>query len=188
MTPTKVEWYSKEEAGVRLGSTERPLSPRRVLELAKEGRLQSERVKDPKTNQITVRIRAGSVERFLDEKKDGLQKPLIISDKNANGMPAREVREPQTSHALADLVRELCERCAPAEPAHLWLTLQEAAEYSGLPSATLLEFIAARRLPVLDVGRGRRGGRWRIRKVDLREMGPFPLETLHKIPAHADQL
>lgn len=189
MTPTKVEWYSKEEAGVRLGSTERPLSPRRVLELAKEGRIESERVKDPKTNQMIVRIRAGSVERFLDEKA---AQPDALQTHYRRIPGAFQTHAPKCAqmlpNGLSDLVRELCERCAPAEPAHLWLTLQEAAEYSGLPSATLLEFIAARRLPVLDVGRGRRGGRWRIRKVDLREMNAFPLETLHQVPAHADQL
>jgi hypothetical protein len=35
---------------------------------------------------------------------------------------------------------------------------------------------------------GRRcGGRWRIRKVDLREMNAFPLELRHNLPAEAHQ-
>lgn len=62
---TTEQWISKEEAGVRLGSKQRPLSPRRVLELAKAGRLQSELVRDYNTGQMTTRINAGSVERFI---------------------------------------------------------------------------------------------------------------------------
>lgn len=176
MTPTKIEWYSKEEAGVRLGSPERPLSPRRVLELAKEGRIESERFKDPKTNQMTVRIHAGSVERFLD----GRNLPREV----------REVSEPRPpqglqhceSSALAELVRVLRDGFA-ACPAHLWLTLSEAVDYSGLPAGTLLELILSRRLPALDVGRRRRGGRWRIRQVDLRKLDAIPLETHYKVLA-----
>jgi hypothetical protein len=162
MTPTKVEWYSKEEAGVRLGSPERPLSPRRILDLAKEGKIQSEKFKDPKTNQMTVRIHAGSVERYLDERA-----------KNCDIRGDRIRQNPTESDTirLMDLVRGLREGCA-AHPARLFLTLSEAVDYSGLPAATLLEFLLSGRLPAIDVGRRRRGGRWRIRQVDLRKLSP----------------
>lgn len=168
MTPTKVEWYSKEEAGVRLGSPERPLSPRRILDLAKEGKIESEKFKDPKTNQMTIRIRAGSVERFLDEKAAPIahERPPAgdLSSKSKNLSSGAE-----NLSSVLELVRGLREGFA-AHPARLFLTLQEAVEYSGLPAGTLLEFLHSGRLPAIDVGRRRRGGRWRIRQVDLRKL------------------
>jgi hypothetical protein len=178
MISTQIEWYSKEEAAARLGSPERPLSPRRVLELAKEGRLESGRTRDPNTGQTVVRIRAGSVERFLENKRNPAPIPAP---------EAREVREPRTPQALArrgselmELVRVLRDGCANRAPARLWLTLAEAADYSGLPAAILVRCITDGRLSAIDVGR-RRGGRWRIRKVDLGKIDAFRLEPAPKV-------
>ena len=182
MKTTKVEWYSKEEAGVRLGSPERPLSPRRVLELAKEGKLESARVRDPKTGQTVIRIQAGSVERFLDERN---APPPPIPDPPPR-LPG-EVREPQgppqPPHALIKRAPELlalaqllrdghANGTVAAQPARLWLTLDEAEAYSGLPEDHLLEAIQSRELPARDVGI-RRGvsGWWRVRKSDLDNLG-----------------
>lgn len=156
ITLTQIEWYSKEEAGVRLGTQERPLSARRVLELAKEGRIQSDRIRDPKTNQMSVRIHAGSVERYIDGRK--VTVPCEV----------REVREPRTPQSFSS---QLAARTADlAQPARLWLTLQEAVEYSGLPADVLRAFISIGNLPALDIGPRRRGGRWRIRRVDLERL------------------
>lgn len=162
---TQIEWYSKEEAGVRLGTQERPLSPRRVLELAKEGRIQSDRFRDPKTNQMVIRIAAGSVERFIDERKAGLQKPLMISEEIAKARGPRELREPRTPQSFYAQIAAL-----PAEPLKLFLTLSRAVDYSGLPTDVLAGFISTGKLPALDIGAHRRGGRWRIRRVDLDNM------------------
>jgi hypothetical protein len=172
MEITQIEWVSKEEAGVLLGTIGRPLSSRRVLELAKEGRIESGRSRDPNNGQTVVRIHAGSIERYLEKKKNPEPVPHPKE---------REVREPQTSQGrrgtgeLAELVRVVREGCAAAGPARLWLTLQEAVDYSGLPAAVLVQFIAIGRLPALDVGKGRRGGRWRIRRIDLRQLDARPL-------------
>ena len=157
-----VEWVTKEEAGLRLGTPERPLSPRRVLELAREGKIQSQLVRNVDTGQMTTQIHAGSVERFLEERN--LQKELIISVPNTNGQ-VRDPRAPQPSQAL-ELLREVCEGLRSAPSARLWLTLEEAADYSGLPAAILVHFIASKTLKAMNVGR-RRGGQWRIRRVDL---------------------
>ena len=160
----QIEWYSKEEAAARMGSPERPLSPRRVLELAQAGRIQSKRERDPQTGQTVVRIHAGSVERYLDEQ---------------SGERPREVREPQTPQTLTKRGSELIELLrllqagaagiATAQPARLWLTLQESEEYAGLPASFLVVLIRSGKLPALDVGR-RRGGRWRIRQLDLQKI------------------
>jgi hypothetical protein len=181
MTTTQIEWVTKEQAGVLLGSIGRPLSSRRVLELAKEGRIESGKTKDPATNQMVVRLHAGSIERYLDQRRNPEPTPQ-----------PREVREPQPSHTLSkrlpelvELMKLLREGCAIAEPAHLWLTLQQAAEYSGLPAAVLVEWITAGRLFALDVGR-RRGGRWRIRKIDIANIDIAPLQSRQALPAHTE--
>jgi hypothetical protein len=69
---------------------------------------------------------------------------------------------------LVSLARELRNGDANngAPSARLWLTLEQAADYSGLPAAVLLNFIALKKLNTLNVGR-RRGGQWRIRRLDL---------------------
>jgi len=47
-----------------------------------------------------------------------------------------------------------------------WLSLPEAAAYTGLPQSTLRKLIASRKLLALDVG-PRPGGRWRVKRSDL---------------------
>lgn len=140
---------------MRLGSPERPLSPRRVLELAKTGRIQSQLVRDPETNQMTTRIHAGSVERYVTE----------VKNRSLNfGGEVCEVREPRAPQSLNS---QLSVRSAlPATLARLWLTLGEAEDYSGLPASILYRMIQAGALPTIDVGI-RRGGRWRVRRMDL---------------------
>ncbi|MGC9948468.1 MAG: excisionase family DNA-binding protein [Bryobacteraceae bacterium] len=47
-----------------------------------------------------------------------------------------------------------------------WLSLAEAAAYTGLPQSILRKMLANRKLPGLDTG-PRFGGRWRIKRSDL---------------------
>ena len=49
---------------------------------------------------------------------------------------------------------------------HQWLSLAEAAAYTGLPQSTLRKLLASRKLLGLDTG-PRFGGRWRIKRSDL---------------------
>jgi len=46
-----------------------------------------------------------------------------------------------------------------------WLTVEEAAAYSGLPASFLLGLVESRRLPALDVGLGPDG--YRVRRLDV---------------------
>lgn len=182
---TTEQWISKEEAGVRLGSQDRPLSPRRVLELAKAGRLQSELVRDYNTGQMTTRINAGSVERFIyqrDNPPDPTPRPRahnVAMGETVNGhAKASEESEPRTPHGTmipipGRLAKRLTEvltgyaEDAIAQPARLWLTLKEATDYAGLPQDVIEASIGKGELKAMFIGKNRRGGPWRIRKVDL---------------------
>ena len=166
---TQIKWVSKEEASARLS-----LSPRRVLELAQEGRIQSAKARDPKTGQNVVRIHAGSVERYLDGLSE-MPEPQEC-EAHADRTPARGPHANRTLLALLELVSEThAERTRSARP---WLTLSEAAAYSGLPASTLRGFIVEGRLAALDVGSRRRGGRWRVRIIDLGTIEPVKLFML----------
>ncbi|MGD0362461.1 MAG: helix-turn-helix domain-containing protein [Bryobacteraceae bacterium] len=55
---------------------------------------------------------------------------------------------------------------APVYHAAQWLSLPEAAAYTGLPQSTLRKLLANRALPALETG-PRLGGRWRIKRSDL---------------------
>lgn len=115
------------------------LSVRRVLELSNIGKLGRKRVINHQTGRHQVVISAADVERMLAEQR---------------AAPAPD------SQALA--LR------APEPPAvlKLWLTLEQAEDYSGLPASVLLMLIHYGDLRARDVG-VRPGGRWRVRKVDL---------------------
>ena len=58
-----------------------------------------------------------------------------------------------------------------ASVVHRWLTVAEAAEYSGLPPNFLIKLICTGKLPAFDVG-PRPGGRWRVAARDLNSLQP----------------
>lgn len=74
----------------------------------------------------------------------------------------------QDANALAALVAAL--RVAPAE-VKPWLTLAEASEFSGLPSAYLRREAKAGGLHALDVGASAAGGRFRFNRESLSRLG-----------------
>lgn len=86
--------------------------------------------------------------------------------KKESGKPAaRETRAavtcPGSSQAGAGSVFQ-----APVYHPGQWLSLPEAAAYTGLPQSTLCKLLASGRLAALDTG-PRLGGRWRIKRSDL---------------------
>ena len=167
---TQVEWLSPQEAGERLDK-----SPRRVLELAQQGKLQSSRVKHPQTGQQIVRIQAGSIERYLDESKV-IPEPTAC-DSHANGIAKHNTKlmeRAKGDRAIGNKTLEpisigeilgVISRATRTRYA-LWLTLDQAADYSGLPAAILRAWVESGKLAALDVGR-RRGGRYRLSRRDL---------------------
>ena len=136
---TGPEFLSKQLAAERL-----KLSPRRVLELAAAGKIRQRRVIDPKTKRTQMVLLAADVNRLAS----GMA-PAPVS-------AATEMRVARLNAALPPV--EVTPR--------LWMTADQAAEYSGLPASFLLGMITGGRLPALDVG-VRPGGRYRISRRDL---------------------
>lgn len=170
----QVEWITAAAAAEILGSKKRT-----VLDQAKKGKFQSRQVRDPQTRQMVVVVHAGDVERELA----GVQapEPREVSDPHASqAKQSREVRELQAPHAsqtielgvaaglLPMLERAFRVPVRPEPKQPLFLALDQAEEYSGLPSEWLVKEIVAGRLPAINVGirKGIRG-KYRISRKDL---------------------
>ena len=138
----KIELLTKQVAADRLN-----LSVRRLMELAAEGKFTRHRAYDPETKREAIMFDAAEIQAIADRK---------------------EYNVPASSTAVAVRPRVVEVDGEPAAPAVLrpWLTLAEAADYSGLPATILFGLIQTGELRARDVG-VRPGGRWRIRKLDL---------------------
>ncbi len=150
------QWLTKYEAAERLN-----LSDRRVLVLAKAGRLDKKSERDA-SGQMAVMINAGSVERYLYE----LEHPELQGASGETGVSAARPAQPALLGASG---------ATGAPPTHLarltrpWMTVDEAAEDQGLPANFLLKLIESGKLRALDVG-VRPGGRYRVCRKDLEEL------------------
>jgi excisionase family DNA binding protein len=150
-------WLTKTSASERLNR-----SPSRVAALGVEGAIKTQTAQNPVSKQRVTLFHAGDVERLVYERDH----PEEVSR-----VPAKLE---QPSDAFSDLAKtgmwslRGLPRLERAELPTLkpWLTLAEAAEYSGLPVSTIRNLIDASRLPHLDVG-PRPGGRWRVKRSDL---------------------
>ena len=142
------EWLGKEEVAELLDK-----SIRTVLNMAKEGTIKSKLERNPKTGHKNVLFDAEDARRLRDQPDPPLmRKPAVVQvDAPASFAPIRE---------------------APASP-RPWLTLDEAAEFSGLTKRWLLA--EAEREPkaygidiaVRDMGKHSPGGRWRFHRESL---------------------
>jgi excisionase family DNA binding protein len=141
------EYISKQIAAARLG-----LSVRRVLELSNTGVIRRRQVVDPDTKRRQTVLLARDVQRAV---VDG-QKRLVAY--RGSAAQAGEM-------AALPPVQPPLQLPAPA-PDRPWLTVDEAAHYSGLPASFLLGMIEERRLGALDVG-VRVGGRYRVARRDV---------------------
>jgi hypothetical protein len=129
------------------------LSPRRVLELADEGKIRRHETYNPATKRRQTVLSAEDVKRLAGERTGTAVVPIAASS------PQLAASSHLASRAEAPPVFDLDA---------LWLSLDAAEVYSGLPADHLAGAIEAGELPARDVGirRGVRG-RWRVRRQDL---------------------
>ncbi len=171
--PEQVEWVTKEYAADALGK-----SVRTILEYAESNKIGSKKVPNPETGRDVLMLNAGDVARLRHEKENP---PPRTSGKLRTGSPQSpqlaapvEAEEQETP---ASSRREFLESIE-AQP---WLTLDQAAQFSGLTKRWLLQQaegtagIAPERLNPLgvriiirDMGKHSPSGRWRFHRGSLR--------------------
>lgn len=183
-----VEWISKSEAARLLDKSERT-----ILSMASSGKLRSKQERDAaKGGQKVTLLHAGDVARWVAACDiSGTFGDVALTGPSGGPMDlAKFDRDFETEissvhdglgtwkgpqlerlqkaidaeHDNFSQLRELYEETKRAP--RPWLTLGEAAEYSGLPKSTLQALIDASQLKAIDCG-PRPGGRYRIKRVDL---------------------
>lgn len=151
LTTMPKAYLTKEQAAKTSGR-----SVRRLLELASAGRIRKRIIRDNKNgNRELAVFDAGDI-ADLAKGKIHPRGALQISG------PVRP--DASLQHAEVASVNHLIPR--------LWLTIAEAADYSGLPASFLSQLVDQKRLPALDVG-VRPGGRWRVSKRDIDAITTF---------------
>jgi excisionase family DNA binding protein len=166
-TPDFSTWMTKQQAAEILA-----VSTKQIERWANDKRLQCGKWKRPEGGPAIVVYHPADIERIAQDRNPGVE-PFVLpaaaaSPKPTNGAHALAVRQPsgeQFIEALAAAVSSMSQT-SKTPSARLWLTLEEAADYSGLPAAAIVHFIESKALKALNVGR-RRGGQWRIRRLDL---------------------
>ena len=143
---SRTEYLNKETAARRSGR-----SVRRLLELAAAGRIRKQIIKDEKNSGRALAVfHAGDIAQLAKGEMPPVNGALQIS------RPVRHVAalpQPEIASVIPPTPRP-------------WLTLAEAAEYTGLPESFLAKRIGEGKLPALDVG-PRPGGHWRVSRRDL---------------------
>jgi excisionase family DNA binding protein len=151
----KMELLTAQAAADRL-----KLSTRRLADLAAEGKLTRHRAYDPETKREAGMFDAAEIEAFLERRRyEAAGVPVAPA-------PGALVVQSRRLPIEGELDMDADWNASMAGVGRLWLTLAEAAEYSGLPASHLLELIGERVLKARDVG-VRPGGRLRVRRLDI---------------------
>jgi len=153
-------WLTKTSASETLGR-----SPSRVAALGTEGAIKTQPATNPVSKQRVTLFHAGDVERLAFERDHPGEVSKVPAKLEHPPLPLRSevlswIRENAIPGGTTDA--RFNEQTTPKP----WLTLAEAAEYSGLPVSTIRNLIDAGSLKHLDVG-PRPGGRWRVKRSDL---------------------
>jgi hypothetical protein len=175
-------WITKQDAARTIG-----VHTKQIERWAQEKKIQVRKWKRPTGGTPIVVCHPDDVERIAKDRNlttetfviPGLS-PFSVT---ANNPPSQtlSVRPSSADQILDALAAAVKAREALTETSRyftltsetglsLWLTLNEAVDYSGLPRAILVHMIETGELKARDVGAGRRGGRWRICKAVLEEL------------------
>lgn len=141
------EYLTKDVAAKRSGR-----SVRRLLELANSGRIQKKLIRDPaKGNREIALFLASDIALLAKGKLPAAQQ---------NGLQISGPVRPVAALPQSETASVIPPTSRP------WLTVAEAADYSGLPASFLVHLVETGKLAALDVG-VRPGGRWRIARRDV---------------------
>ena len=166
-TPDYSGWYTKQQAAEAIGVTTKT-----VERMAQDGQLQQARRRGTASGQKIAVYHPGDVDRIASARRPGLS-PFVLpagSDVPTNGKhhhapgalaiapPASIGSGEELLHAFAAALRTMSET---SQTLTLFVTLPEAAEYSGLSQACLRRKIASGTL------KAERDRGWKIRRKDL---------------------
>lgn len=176
------KWITKQDAAEAIG-----VSTKQIERWAQDKEIQVVKWKRPEGGTRIVVCHPGDVERIARNRNPETETFVIPKDQAPvpNGdLPARQLSADRLVQILAGALGT--SQTSQTRLTGLWLTLQEAQEYSGLPVAILRVLIETGRLAAIDVG-VRRGGRWRVRKIDLRRIDPASFQGGGNVPGNLDQ-
>lgn len=167
-------WFTKQQAADAIG-----VSTKTVEKFADEKKLQRADWKRPETGATVAVYHPGDVERLRKERNPDAE-PFMLP-------PAREessqalTRSPQAPERDRSFLQRVAEAAAAGAIAgsgnsqkafsevrlveRLFLSIPEAAVYSGLPQTHLRHLMASGKLEGLKTGAG-----WRIRRTDLEKL------------------
>lgn len=137
----------------QLASKESGLSVRRLLELANAGKIRKTHSRDPKSKRDIALFDADDIRRLAERPAPGSN--LQIS----GAVRARDAATPLPANAPFLFPFQ--------QPA--WMSVPDAAIYTGLPGTFLLIQIKSGKLPAFDVG-PRAGGRYRVSRTALEKL------------------
>ena len=150
-------WIDKHEAARCLN-----ISTRSVLNLAQSGSIQSKRERDVRNNQTKVLLHAGDVERARHQRENPSEEPA----------PRVNMESPARGKALTQALTSIAERvtlpAAVRSGPRLFLTIPEAAEYSGLGVGYLRRQIEEGKLELVKGAGPRRADV--VRRTDLEKL------------------
>lgn len=141
-------WLTKKQAAERLG-----LSESRIAAMGGDDRdIHIIMSRNPESNQKVTLFHSGDVERIAFERENPAQ---------ASKVPAKLDKPIVASPHYAEKFYGV----SPVSPKP-WITISEAADYTGLPASILAKLVESGALPAIDCG-PRVGGKWRIKRTDL---------------------
>jgi len=163
-------WMSKPAAAAAIGC-----SPKTIEALSKAGQLHQAYWKRPETGATIVVYHPSDVERIRKERNPAGAEAFPVPDQApaaSTALVAPPTSPEQFIRALVALAGG-SENSAKHSQKHsdvrlaerLFLTISEAAEFSGLPKVHLRRLLAAGTLQALKTGRG-----WRVRRHNLEDI------------------
>jgi excisionase family DNA binding protein len=161
--PEYSDWLTKQEAADAIG-----VSTKTIEKFSAEGKLQSAKRSQPGRPPAAV-YHPGDVEALRKERNPDAQ-PFVLPRESQALQTTSPTASPTSQIVVASAVldalglaaRAMTDAVGKPEPPRLFLTLDQAAEFSGLPRSYLRELMREEKLPAIKTGRG-----WRIRRRDL---------------------
>lgn len=165
-TPDYSTWLTKQQAADAIG-----VSTKHVERLANEKQLQHARWKRPEGGAWFSVYHPEDVARIASQRNPGAAFVMPDGDTAAKqATTAIATRQPAPEQFMQALVAAVSGMSRTSQNGvrtseRLFLTIPEAADFSGLPQSYLRALMKEEKLPALKTGGG-----WRIRQADLKKL------------------